>query len=143
MIIKLDLTFIPENIRSSLVKSIDLESIAATDTLNIGVVTNSYNKDKKKDKDNDDKKSSAIGTSVIFYYDKPSLEELKNSLKNILEKNNLDQFVVVEDTENENTLAIVKEGDIEQFGMYMCSHCGMVFGSEEEKVVHERIHYFV
>lgn len=143
MIIKLDLTFIPENIRSSLVKSIDLESIAATDTLNIGVVTNSYNKDKKKDKDTDDKKSSIIGTSVIFYYDKPSLEELKNSLKNILEKNNLDQFVVVEDTENENTLAIVKEGDIEQFGMYMCSHCGMVFGSEEEKVVHERIHYFV
>jgi hypothetical protein len=143
LIIKLDLTFIPENIRSSLVKSIDLESIAATDTLNIGVVTNSYNKDKKKDKDTDDKKSSIIGTSVIFYYDKPSLEELKNSLKNILEKNNLDQFVVVEDTENENTLAIVKEGDIEQFGMYMCSHCGMVFGSEEEKVVHERIHYFV
>lgn len=143
MIIKLDLTFIPENIRSSLVKSIDLESIAATDTLNIGVVTNSYNKDKKKDKDTDDKKSSIIDTSVIFYYDKPSLEELKNSLKNILEKNNLDQFVVVEDTENENTLAIVKEGDIEQFGMYMCSHCGMVFGSEEEKVVHERIHYFV
>lgn len=143
MIIKLDLTFIPENIRFSLVKSIDLESIAATDTLNIGVVTNSYNKDKKKDKDTDDKKSSIIGTSVIFYYDKPSLEELKNSLKNILEKNNLDQFVVVEDTENENTLAIVKEGDIEQFGMYMCSHCGMVFGSEEEKVVHERIHYFV
>ena len=143
MIIKLDLTFVPENIRSSLVKSIDLESIAATDTLNIGVVTNSYNKDKNKDKNNDDKKSSTIGTSIIFYYDKPSLEELKNSLKNILEKNNLDQFVVVEDTENENTLAIVKEGDIEQFGMYMCSHCGMFFGSEEEKVVHERIHYFV
>lgn len=143
MIIKLDLTFVPENIRSSLVKSIDLESVAVTDTLNIGVVTNSYNKDKNKDKNNDDKKSSTIGTSIIFYYDKPSLEELKNSLKNILEKNNLDQFVVVEDTENENTLAIVKEGDIEQFGMYMCSHCGMVFGSEEEKVVHERIHYFV
>lgn len=82
-------------------------------------------------------------SSVIYYFDKSSLEELKNVLENTLKKNDLNQFVAVEDTENENTLAIVREGDMEQFSMYVCSHCGMIFGSEEERVIHERIHYFI
>jgi hypothetical protein len=143
LIVKLDLTYVPENIRSLLVKSIEPELIAASNSLNVSVVTNRYYKDKKKEKYNNDKKSSTVVTSIAFYYNKPSQEELKDFLKNILDKNNLDQFIVVEDTENENTLAIVREGDIEQFGMFMCSHCGMLFKSEEEKIVHERIHYFM
>ena len=49
-----------------------------------------------------------------------ALQDFKNIIENIFEKNNLNQFIVVEDTENENTLTIVKEGDIEQFGMYVC-----------------------
>lgn len=133
MIIKLDLTFIPDNIRSLIVKCINLES-------NDRIV----NEGKVGDRDSDDGKSNKnTGSSVLFYYYKSSLEELKNVLENTLKKNNLSQFVVVEDTENENTLAIVKEGDIEQFGMYVCGHCGMIFRSEEERVVHERIHYFM
>jgi hypothetical protein len=81
--------------------------------------------------------------TLILYYEKSSLEELKNILENTLKINDLNQFVVVEDTESENTLAVVKEDDMEQFGIYMCSHCGMISGSEEERVVHERIHYFI
>lgn len=130
LIIKLDLTFMPDNIRSLLVKCINLDPNERA--INEGKVNGTNRKSNKY-----------TGSSVIFYYDKSSLEELKNVLENTLKKNDLNQFVVVEDTENENTLAIVKEGDIEQFGMYVCSHCGMIFGSEEERVVHERIHYFI
>ena len=72
-----------------------------------------------------------------------TFEDFKSAIKNILEKNSLNGFVVVEDTENENTLAIVKEGDIEQFGIFVCSHCGMLFHTEEERFVHERVHYFI
>ncbi|MPZ07112.1 MAG: hypothetical protein GEU26_11975 [Nitrososphaeraceae archaeon] len=133
MIIKLDLTFIPSNIRSLLVKSIDIESNDRV--INEGKVNGRDSYDGKSNKN--------AGSSVLFYYDKSSLEELKNFLKNILEKNNLNQFVVVEDTENENTLAIVKQGDIEQFGMYVCIHCGLIFRDEEDRFVHERIHYFI
>ncbi len=133
MIIKLDLTFIPDNIRSLIVKCIDLESMAR-----------GINKDKVNGRESDDGKSNKhTGSTSIFYYDKSSLEELMNFLKNTLEKIKLSQFVVVEDTENENTLAIVKEGDIEQFGMFVCGHCGMMFRGDEERVVHERIHYFI
>ena len=143
MIIKIDLTFVPEHKRYSLVKAIDLELTSAISTQSIGVPPNSNFKHREKDRDYNDKKSLTVGTSITFYYNKPSLEEIKDSLQNILDKSNLDQFIVVEDTENENTLAIVKEGDIEQFGMYMCSHCGVLLKNEEERFVHERIHYFV
>jgi hypothetical protein len=133
LIVKLDLTFIPDNIRSLIVKCVDLESKARV-----------INENKVNGRENDNGKSNKHTDSTpIFYYDKSSLSQLKNFLENILEKNNLSQFVVVEDTENENTLAIVKEGDIEQFGMHVCGHCGMIFRSEEERVVHERIHYFI
>ena len=126
MNIKLDLTFIPGTIRSALIKFIILESIGGT-----------FIEEKTNDKDGDDKKP------MIVYCSKSSIEECKNYLKNTLKRNNWEEFVVVEDTENENTLAIVKEGDIEQFGMYMCSHCGMVFKGDDERAVHERIHYFI
>ena len=131
MIVKLDLTFVTDNIRSLLLKSIDLKS---NDRL--------INEGSVNGKDNVGRRSKA-GSSTLYYHDKLSLEELRNFLENTLKKNNLTQFVIVEDTENENTLAIVKEGDMEQFGMYVCGHCGMIFGSEDERVVHERIHYFI
>lgn len=131
LILRLDLTFIPDSIRSLLLKSIDRES-------NKRVINGSN----VNGRDNGDRKSNT-GSNALYYYDKSSLEELRNFLEDILKKNNLDQFVVVEDIENENTLAIVRNGDMEQFGMYICRHCGMIFGSEEERVIHERIHYFI
>lgn len=44
--------------------------------------------------------------------------------------------------ENENTLAVLKVGDIQQFGMFVCDFCGAVFNSEDEKYIHQRAHYF-
>jgi hypothetical protein len=133
LITKLDLTFVPDHVRDLLVKYIELEPIARV----IG-------EGKIDEKEIDIRKSNKDSSASTFLYENSlSLEDFKNIIENIIEKNNLNQFIVVEDIENENTLAIVKEGDIEQFGMYVCSHCGMIFRTEEERIVHERIHYFI
>lgn len=71
-----------------------------------------------------------------------SLKDFKLFVENIL-RNNYDEYMVAEDTEAINTLTILKQGDVEQFGMHMCSHCGTFFKSVEERTVHERIHYFM
>jgi len=71
-----------------------------------------------------------------------SLKDFKLFVENIL-RDNYDEYMVTEDTEAINTLTILKQGDVEQFGMYMCSHCGAFFKSIEERTVHERIHYFM
>lgn len=71
-----------------------------------------------------------------------SIKDFKLFVENIL-RNNYDEYMVAEDTEAINTLTILKQGDVEQFGMYMCSHCGTFFKSIEERTVHERIHYFM
>ena len=64
-------------------------------------------------------------------------------LEDILKKNHMEQFVVAENTENHNTYSVLKGGDLEQFGLVICGHCGMVFGNGSEKMAHEKIHYFI
>ena len=67
---------------------------------------------------------------------------------NVLARNHLDNFTrhtstIAEDIEAENTVAILREVDLEQFGIYVCKHCGTTFKSIDERIIHERIHYFV
>ena len=71
-----------------------------------------------------------------------SLKDFKLFVENML-KNNYGEYVVAENTESADTLTILKQGDVEQFGMYICSHCGTFFKSIEERTLHERIHYFM
>lgn len=77
-----------------------------------------------------------------FQWINGSLKDFKLFVENIL-RDNYDEYMVAEDTEAINTLTILKQGDVEQFGMHMCSHCGTFFKSIEEKIMHERIHYFM
>lgn len=71
-----------------------------------------------------------------------SVEEFENILNSLLQKNSINDYVVVQDLEAENTLAALKVGDIEQLGMFVCDFCGAVFNSEDEKYIHQRAHYF-
>ena len=69
--IKLDLTFISDDTRSLLLKPINLES-------NVRVM----NEDNIIGRDDDDRKSNKnAGSSVVYYYDKLSLEEQEFSGK--------------------------------------------------------------
>ena len=82
-------------------------------------------------------------TIIQLDYKGESVEEFKVILLGILARNRLDNFTVAEDTQTENTVTILREGDLEQFGIYICKHCGTPFKSIDERVFHERIHYFV
>ena len=129
MIIRLDLSFLSGNIRSVIVNSEEIKSCSVDYTTNC---TNSAVAD-QHDPD----------TIITLDHKKKSLEDFKVILQDILARNRLDNFTIAEDTEAENTVAILREGDLEQFGIYVCKHCGTTFKSIDERIIHERIHYFV
>jgi|SRR6188472_33911 hypothetical protein len=71
-----------------------------------------------------------------------SFIDFKNIVHSSLERiPNLD-YLVTEDTLKENTLTLLKTGDLEQLDIYFCDFCGAFFSSEEGKYLHERAHYF-
>lgn len=63
-------------------------------------------------------------------------------VKQVLEKKLPEDYVVAENTEDPEELAVLKKGDLEQLSLYFCSFCAMVFGSETERNLHQRVHYF-
>jgi hypothetical protein len=78
---------------------------------------------------------------TIVLQDEPNLKWVKANLEKLLDENDIWDFVVAENTEKENEIAILKKGDIEQLGIYLCTHCGVSFESEIQRIVHQRIHY--
>ena len=129
MIIRLDLSFLSGNIRSVIVNSEEIKSCS------VDYTTNRPNSAVADEHD--------PNTIITLDYNKKSLDDFKVILQDILARNHLDNFTIAEDTEAENTVAILREGDLEQFGIYVCKHCGTTFKSIDERILHERIHYFV
>jgi hypothetical protein len=63
-------------------------------------------------------------------------------VKGVLEKALPADYVVAENTEDPEELAVLKKGDLEQLSLYFCSFCAMVFRSETERNLHQKVHYF-
>lgn len=139
MNIKLDLSFLPIELRSSIIRNIS-KALSSQNSV-IGIKeTNSMASDRNENgvvsvtDDND--------PSYIVQWVNGSLKDFKLFVENIL-RIDYDGYMVAEDIETVDTLTILKQGDVEQFGVHMCSHCGTFFKSIEERTVHERIHYFI
>ncbi|MDQ6866308.1 MAG: hypothetical protein M3044_21080 [Thermoproteota archaeon] len=79
---------------------------------------------------------------TIILQDESNAQKIKSRLEEILKENTIQDFVVTENTEKQNEITLLKKGDIEQLGIYLCTHCGVAFGSEIQRTVHQRIHYF-
>jgi RNase H-fold protein (predicted Holliday junction resolvase) len=79
---------------------------------------------------------------IIILQDESNAQKIKSRLEEILKENTIQDFVVTENTEKQNEITLLKKGDIEQLGIYLCTHCGVAFGSEIQRTVHQRIHYF-
>lgn len=141
MNIKLDLSFLPIELSSSIIRNIKEELSSQNNVIGITETkSNSMTSDRNENRvvgftDNTDQLYTVRWVNG-------SLKDFKLFVENIL-RNNYDEYMVAEDTEAINTLTILKQGDVEQFGMHMCSHCGTFFKSIEERTVHERIHYFM
>jgi hypothetical protein len=139
--IRLDLSFLPNELRSSIIRNIKTALRSQNNLFGITETkSNSMTSDRKENREvgfTDD-----TDQQYTVQWVNGSLKDFKLFVENIL-RNNYDGYMIAEDTDTINTLTILKQGDVEQFGMYMCSHCGTFFKSIEEKTVHERIHYFM
>jgi hypothetical protein len=139
--IKLDLSFLPIEMRSSIAGKIKTKLSSQSNVMGIfEAKPNSMTSDRNKNRI----VGFADDTDQLFtvQWVNGTLKDFKLFVESIL-RNNYDEYMIAEDAESADTLTILKQGDVEQFGMYVCSHCGTFFKSIEERAVHERIHYFM
>jgi hypothetical protein len=122
----LDTSFLPDSLRSTVLRSLHER---------YRITAEKKNGNMKSHKDNKN--------FLIVEYEDGSFDDFKAVLEDILEENHMEQFEIAANTEEYNTYSVLKKGDLEQIGLVICDHCGMVFGTYDEKMVHERIHYFM
>ena len=116
MAIKVDMSYLSSNIRKIILKTIENKSISQ-------------------------KQSNNNNNDIIILDSETDIQKIKEILQYTLTKNRLNDYIVTENMEEENEIAILKNGDIEQLGIYTCSHCGMLFKSDVQRTIHQRIHY--
>ncbi len=124
MIIRVDLHFLPENLKSLIFNSKELTQYAINDES----VSESYKGDYSR---------------IQLFEFNGFFASFKDILKLVLQNNSMNDYIVAEDLECENTFVILKEGDIEQLGLLLCDFCGLACASEDEKYIHQRAHYFM
>ena len=126
MNVGLDTSFLPDSLRSTILRSLHKR---------YRITAEKKNGNMKSHKDNQN--------FLIVEYEEGSFDDFKAVLEDILQENHMEQFEIAVNTEEYNTYSVLKKGDLEQIGLVICDHCGMVFGTYDEKMVHERIHYFM
>lgn len=124
MIIRVDLHFLPEDLKSLIINSEKLNQYA-------------INSEGFSGRSEEDSKS------IYLFEFKGYFSSFKGLLKLFLQDNSIDDYIVAEDLDSENTFIILKDGDMEQVGLLLCDFCGMACASEEEKYIHQRVHYFI
>lgn len=87
-------------------------------------------------------KQSNIHKNTIILDDENDVLRIKQILEDTLASNQVNDYMVAENSQQENEIAILKKGDIEQLDIFICAHCGMLFDSELQRIIHQRIHYF-
>lgn len=126
MDISVDFSFFPGNLMQTVIDSLGTKS-SFVKSLQSSSTNNSSQK--------------IINPTISIFEFPGNLKEFEDILKSVLQKNSIKEYVVVQDTESEDTLALLKQGDIEQLGILSCDFCGAAFNSEDEKYIHQRAHY--
>lgn len=132
MAITIDLSRLPRDLRSMILKEIKIgEDIAETEHTQ-DLATNSITEPEVK---ND--------LNVITLTDENNISTIKQRLKDTLIKNKIRDYVVMVDLEDQNRIIILKKEHAKTLGVHHCLHCGMEFENEIQLSVHQRIHYLV
>src|SRR5919202_1501487 len=122
MVIRIDISNLTDDLRDIILDSIELKSFL-------------------NDQPNDDDDNSK---QIIVLPNENNIQKLKQIIQNILTRNCYqNEYIVAENLEKKNEIAILKKGDMEQLGIYICTHCGMSFKSQMQRTIHERMHYFI
>jgi hypothetical protein len=120
MTIKIDISYISDELKSAIQNAIKQK--AASEGQDNNHTTDEYRK--------------------IVLYDNDR-QKAKQLLEDVLEKNQFNDYIIVDNINEEDEIAILRKDDLEQLGIFVCSHCGTPFASEDERIVHQRMHYFV
>ena len=124
MVIRIDISNLNNDLRDIILNSLELKSFL-NDQL---------------DNNDDDKNNKQI----IVLPNENNIQKLKQIIQNILTRNCYqNEYIVAENLEQKNEIVILKQGDMEQLGIYICTHCGMSFKSQVQRTIHERMHYFI
>jgi hypothetical protein len=124
MVIKIDISYVSDDLKSTIQNAIQQSSVS-------------------EGQSNDNDCDRCRDHIIIVLSDDNNRREIKRILEDVLRRNQINDYIVVDNTKEENEIAILKKGDMEQLGIFICSHCGMVLGSEGERTIHQRIHYFI
>ena len=122
MVIRVDMSYLSSNIRKIILNTFENKSISQKQS-------------------NNSSNNNNINNDIIILDSETDVQKIKEILQYTLTKNRLNDYIVSENTKEENEIAILKNGDIEQLGIYTCSHCGMLFKSDVQRTIHQRIHY--
>jgi hypothetical protein len=115
------LCFVPDQLISLITNSIEIEPF---------LVKNCYTS------------IQSSNTTTIYKLEFPgTIKEFEDLLKTVLKKNSIEEYIVVQDMEKENTFTILRDGDMGQLGILICDLCGALFNSEDEKYIHQRAHF--
>jgi len=117
MVIKIDISHLPASLRSIVLNNKELSSLP---------------KDNHYDKNED---------LICLTLPQEDRNKIMKILEKILSNSNSDGYIVVENTIDKSEIAILKSGDIEQIGIFICAHCGTPFQSQEQMMIHQRMHY--
>ena len=123
MVIKLNLAHISETLKQIVISNIK-------DRTDITSLPKSWKHD------------NAIEANTLIFINENRIGKIKEILQDILTSHSLSEYIVAENAEDEDEIVILKQGDMEQFGIYICSHCSMSFKTENLRSLHERLHYF-
>ena len=125
MIVKIDLTVLPQNIKDVIIREIEkrfqLENSHDESSENIQSIDNDIidiNVDKKT-----------------------HFQSIQQKIKDILIENRIKDYVVVSNLEEKDKIIILHRNNSEKLGIYHCHHCGMSFDNEIQLTTHHRIHY--
>jgi hypothetical protein len=121
MVITIDVSKLPSDIRSVLIEEMQLEY---KDNLVVS----------------DDGPSDPHSFTLM---QEDNVNNLTRRLKDILIKNKIRDYVVVLDPSGHDIIRILERANVENSGICHCIHCGMEFDNEMQLSVHHRIHYVI
>jgi len=117
MVVKVDLSHLPLDLKMMILNNQEFSSLPKNDH---------YNK-----------------CDDLVYLELPqeNKETIIKTLERILASSNIVGYSVVENMIDEKEVAILKSGDIEELGLFICAHCAAPFQSYEQMMIHQRMHY--
>jgi hypothetical protein len=137
VVIKIDLSSVSWNFKSIIIHEIDREYRLQ---YNLNHTNLEYADFAKDVEDRTDDNENII---TLTSHDKSDLEKIERTIKDILIKQKIDDYVVLQDAEEEGRIVILKREHGEELGVYHCRHCAMAFDDETQLAAHLRMHYFI